>query len=61
MVNSEASHLHSEPVVIKRLTYKFPTFTTIVQCGDYAYDLTDDLRHMGDDINSFKSRIKDTN
>ena len=61
VVNSEASHLHSEPVVIKRLTYKFPTFTTIVQCGDYAYDLTDDLRHMGDDINSFKSRIKDTN
>lgn len=61
VVNSEASHLHSEPLVVKRLTYKFPTFITIAQCGDYAYDLTDDLRNMGADINSFKSRIKDTN
>ena len=61
VVNSEASHLHSEPLVVKRLTYKFPTFITIAQCGDYAYDLTDDLRDMSADINSFKSRIKDTN
>ena len=61
VVNSEAAHLHNESLVVKRLTYKFPSFVTTVQCGDYAYDLTDDLRDMGEDINSFKTQFKDTN
>jgi len=53
--------LYNEEFVVKKITYHFPKGQTVVECGDFAYDVMDDIGKLNENINTFQNEVTDTN
>lgn len=53
--------MYNEEFTVKKITYNLPQGSTVVECGDYAYDVMDDLKDLTQDISSFLNEKKTTN
>lgn len=53
--------LYNEEFVVKKITYHFPKGQTVVECGDFAYDVMDDISKLNENINTFRNEVTDTN
>lgn len=47
--------IYNKEVVVKSISYYFPNGKTIVQCGDFAYDVMDDISMINENLASFQN------
>ena len=52
--------LYNEEFVVKKITYHFPKGQTVVECGDFAYDVMDDISIINENVNTFRNEVTDT-
>ena len=50
-VTNDMKSIYGEELTVKSINYKFPTFKTIVNVGDYNYNFLDNISNLFDTVN----------
>ena len=61
MVNSDHQHLENEVLIVKSISYSFPSMRTTVLLGDYSYDFVDSFKEVKRSITEFHDQMTITN
>ena len=61
MVNSDHQHLENEVLIVKSISYSFPSMRTTVLLGDYSYDFVDSFKEVKRSITEFHDQMTSTN